>query len=49
MASKLAIKRRIKELEKILCKSQVIFLVGDDSALEGVEAKEGDIIVLATI
>lgn len=49
MASKLEIKKRLQGLERILCKSRVIFLVGDDSALEGAEASEGDVIVLVTI
>lgn len=49
MASLIQLSKRIAKLKTILCKSRVIFVIGDDSALEGVEAKEGDVIVLVTI
>lgn len=49
MASLTQLNKRIAKLKAILCKSRVIFVIGDDSALEVVEAKEGDVIVLVTI
>lgn len=49
MASRSELLARVTKLERILIHHKVIFLVGDESILEGLETEEGDTVVLLQI